>query len=250
MLFQSRYEQAEPLCLDISVCRIMNFSWNTKVTDTHTHRVILRALFGYIYSWKRHVCCCTEEWFNTVFLSQRGCFISSISAHLIRRIFSHRFEMLLCFLLCFATSGPPYTADYSHSAHTCCVWGPFEAWRCSVWAQTHDAFVEHMLSFRRGFRHTLWEILGSCFNIQRVPDGRGLLFQNSAGYLCQSQGNMWKQLSNQGTSGVSYYTVFQALMVNLTFDLCGYLQGPEGGFDLLVRFIVKVFPFVTKPQTV
>lgn len=35
MLFQSRYEQAELLCLDISICRIMNFSWNT--ADTHTH---------------------------------------------------------------------------------------------------------------------------------------------------------------------------------------------------------------------
>lgn len=37
MFFQSQYEQAEPLCLDIPVCRIMNFSWNTKVSDTHTH---------------------------------------------------------------------------------------------------------------------------------------------------------------------------------------------------------------------
>lgn len=49
MLFQSRYERAEPLCLDISVCRIMNFSWNTTVTDTHTLVELLSDSVGLIW---------------------------------------------------------------------------------------------------------------------------------------------------------------------------------------------------------
>lgn len=44
--------------LNLRLCVIINFSWNTKVTDTHTPgpiscRVFLRTLFGYIYSCKR-----------------------------------------------------------------------------------------------------------------------------------------------------------------------------------------------------
>lgn len=115
MFFQSQYEQAEPLCLDISVCRIMNFSWNTKVSDTHIHThahtitqsywVILRALFGYIYSWKRQTVQACAPFYRGIvyiltpcfsFTTLRGCFISFTPAQLIT---SH-ICLLFCFVLC------------------------------------------------------------------------------------------------------------------------------------------------------
>lgn len=140
MLFQSRYEQAELLCLDISICRIMNFSWDT--TDTHTQScwVIPLALFGYIYSWKRQTVqtcaplCRAEEWFSFTFTAQRGCFISFTRQHSLFRHYPHLCDLfVLSFVaftlschpvsgllfhiwsscLMFARSGPPYTGDFS-----------------------------------------------------------------------------------------------------------------------------------------
>lgn len=100
MFFQSHQEQSEPLCLDISVWSIMNFSWNTKVSLSHTHThtdrvsywVILQALFGYIYSWKRQtVQPCALFYRGIVYILThcfsftvlRGCFISFTPAQLI-----------------------------------------------------------------------------------------------------------------------------------------------------------------------
>lgn len=114
MLFQSQYEEAEQLCLDISVCRIMNFSWNTKVSDTHTHTptlsqsnwVDLRALFGCIYYWKRQtVQACApfyRELRNDLHFSTLFCFLSSesfisLSAQLIRHVSHSCFIGVLLF---------------------------------------------------------------------------------------------------------------------------------------------------------
>lgn len=110
MFFQSQYE---PLCLDISFCGIMNFSWNTKVSHwhTHTHTELLsdsaNLIWVYLFLKKANSAgMCTRFYSGAVYIltrcfsftAMRGCFISLTQVKLIL-CFIFRFVMYLIFMV-------------------------------------------------------------------------------------------------------------------------------------------------------
>lgn len=237
MLFQWQWEEAQSLCLDISVWGVMNFSWNTKVsarsrtrTRTQSSWVILWALFGYIYSWKRQTARpCVQFYRGTVYIlthcfsftALRGCFLSKTPVQLI--------TLCVCLRLSFFFPSPE-----TETIHHCRVLSRdciaqflkchsvfFSVKQTAVITDFKGLFKRtfHMPTLRcvrqkhivRLLRkathvavrqddtltHPVWNSWHLSEHLRRSQVGGDCCYRTALRFLCQSWSNIWEQLLNK-----------------------------------------------------